>query len=271
MLFFLILLFVQVVVESLPVSSSAHVWLVQNYMSCMRLNEHARLIAHKNSADIDIIVHLMHLPTVLIILFFFRDRIFFLLQSLQRSWLIVAKIVLLTVLADSVTVFFFFLFKKFPLPFPVGLGLIITALILYSLRWVKTSNAIWDWRYALLIGGVQGIALLPGISRFATVYACASWLGLPQHKAFEITWLVQLPLILAACAESAYLVWGSDQLAFLYEPLSMVMLGIATICGLGALYMAAYMARVGRLWCLSFYMVVPILLWFYLVYSSCSY
>jgi len=212
----------------------------------------------------------MHLPTLFIVLFFFRNRVFFFFKSIQRSYPIIAKTICLTALADIITVLFFVLFKLFPFPAPLGIGLMITAFILYSLRWVQSSHTIWNWRYAMILGTVQGIALLPGISRFAAVYACACWLGFPQRKAFEITWLVQLPLILAACAESIYLLWVSGQLAPLLEPFTLLMTSIATFCGLLMFYLAAYLAREGKLWWFSFYMIVPIVGWLYLC-VRCTY
>ena len=226
--------------------------------------------AGENMVKCDTFLHLMHLPTLFIILFFFRYRLFFLLRSFfgslrKKVVIIIAKIICLTALADIITVFFFMLFKLFPPPLPLGIGLIITALILYSLRWVTPSNTIWNWQYAIILGTVQGIALLPGISRFAAVYACACWLGLPQRKAFEITWLVQWPLILAACVESIYLLWISDQLM----PLLTIYVINDKYCylfGLLMFYLAAYLAREGKLWWFSFYMVVPIIGWLYLCF-----
>ena len=274
MLYFFILLFVQVVVESLPVSSSAHVQLIQKFIGFLGLSVYdcGFVCGDMGTTMIkfDTILHLMHLPTLIIVLFFFRDRLFFLWKSLRRSWcrsyFIVGKIIWLTALADMVTVLFFVLFKLFPLPLPLGIGLISTAFILYSLRFVIPSHTIWNWRSALLVGAVQGVALLPGISRFAAVYASLCWLGLPQRKAFEITWLVQWPLIFAACMESIYLLWTSDQLMPLLEPFTLLMVGIATLCGLSMFYLAAYLAREGKLWWFSFYMVVPILGWVYLYF-----
>lgn len=270
MLYFFILLFVQVVVESLPVSSSAHVLLAQKYMCFMGLSVYVcgftPTFMGNNVVKFDTFLHLMHLPTLLIVLFFFRDRLIFLWKSLRRSWRIVSKIVWLTAIADIGTVLFFVVFKLVPLPLPLGIGLIITAFILYSLRFYVPSNRIWNWRSALLVGVVQGVSLLPGISRFAAVYASVCWLGLPQRKAFEITWLVQWPLIFAACMESIYLLWASDQLMPLLEPFTLLMVGIATLCGLSMFYLAAYLAREGKLWWFSFYMIVPIVGWLYYIF-----
>jgi undecaprenyl-diphosphatase len=289
MLFFFILLFVQVVVESLPVSSSAHVQLIQKLIDFLGLSVYYCGFVHSgmgnNTIKFDTFLHLMHLPTLIIVLFFFRDRLIVLWKSLRRSWpvfaftssrqsifpcgggwAVIGKIIWLTALADIITVLFFVLFKLFPLPLPLGIGLIITACILYSLCFVTPSHTIWNWRSALLVGTVQGVALLPGISRFAAVYATLCWLRLPQQKAFEITWLVQWPLIFAACIESVYLLWKADQLMPLLEPFVLLMVGIATLCGLCMFYVAAYLARKGKLWWFSFYMIVPILVWVYFIF-----
>jgi len=263
MLYFFILLFVQVVVESIPVSSSAHVHLAQKIMLTMGWGMSACAFVC-SEVKFDTLLHLMHLPTLLIALFFFRKRLFFLCKALCRCWCIVGKIIGLTASADIITVLFFIFFKLFPPAIPLGIGLAITACVLYSLRWATASNTIWNWRYALLLGAVQGVALLPGVSRFAAVYACACWLGLPQRKAFEITWLVQWPLILAACVQSVYVLWAADQLIQFLEPFTLLMVGIATLCGLGMFYLAAYLAREGKLWWFSFYMIVPIAGWLYL-------
>lgn len=278
MLFFFILLFVQVVVESFPVSSSAHVQLVEKYLYIMRGMSGSVLACvevGKKMVDFDTLLHLMHLPTLFIVLFFFRNKLFFLGKLLYRSchsrfsrnsgWIVIPKIIWLTAIADCVTVLFYIFFKLFPPVFPLGIGLCITAGLLYSLRWIVSSHMVWNWRYALVLGAVQGIALLPGISRFAAVYVCACWLGLSQRKAFEITWLVQLPLIFAACAQSMYVLWKADQLMFLMNFSTLLMTIIATICGLCAFYVAAYLARENKLWWFSFYMIVPIIAWLYLL------
>lgn len=266
MLYFFILLFVQVVVESLPVSSSAHVQLAQSYMDAMGWGTFTGVF--------EALLHLMHLPTLLIVMFFFRNQLFFLCGSLRRSWPalrsfsqvgpVVGKIITLTAISDVITIIFFIFFKLFPPAMPLGIGFCVTALMLYSLRWTSSSRTLFNWRHAVTIGIVQGIALLPGVSRFAAVYACACWFGLPQHKAFAITWLVQWPLILAACAKSVYELWAADQLMPLLDPWVLLMTSIATLCGLVMFYVSAYLAREGKLWLLSFYMVVPMGAWLYL-------
>ncbi len=280
MLYFFILLFVQVVVESLPVSSSAHVLLVQKYLHAIGFSmstwAFTCIQTGKKLVEFDTLLHLMHLPTLVIVLFFFRKRLFFLGKLLYRSrhsifscdgaWLIIGKIIWFTAIADLITFIFYIFFKMFPPVLPLGIGFCITAFILYSLRWVVSSNTLWNWRYALILGAVQGIALLPGVSRFAAVYACACWLGLPQRKAFEITWLVQWPLIFAACLQSIYVLWKADQLMPLMEFYTIVMTIIATACGLCMFYLAAYLAREGKLWWFSFYMIVPMVAWLYLCF-----
>ena len=268
MWYFYILLFVQVVAEGFPVSSSAHIQLLKNYfcgigwdLLLFPVGSSEMLVT---TALFDTVIHLMHLPTLLIVAIFFRDRWIFLCMALRRCWRIVVKLICLTAIADSVTLIFFIFLKLFPIPLPLGIGFCITAFVLYSLRWCQPSNKIWNWRYALALGAVQGIALLPGISRFALVYASACLLGLSQRKAFEITWLVQWPLILAACVKSLYILWVGGQLVYILEPYTLFMTSIATACGLSMFYVAAYMAREGLLWWFSFYMIIPTLAWFYL-------
>lgn len=87
-----------------------------------------------------------------------------------------------------------------------GTGLIVTGFILMSTVWKKNVQANPDvhrpayvrFAHALLIGTVQGLALVPGISRSGTTIAVALLLGVERELAARFSFLLAIPAILGA-------------------------------------------------------------------------
>ncbi len=93
-------------------------------------------------------------------------------------------------------------------PLAVGLGLIATAAILISTRWARSGDdEVPTIMGALLIGIVQGLAVIPGMSRSGSTIALALWLGVRPDRAFELSMLMSVPAVLGAVLlESRHLV-----------------------------------------------------------------
>ena len=268
MLDFYTWLIVQIVLESFPVSSSGHVSLVEQYLHRFgyQMIRPASIyidFLHVDMIAINVLEHLVHGVTVVILLLFFYKRWVFLLVHIRRCWPIVLKIIGYTFVADCITASWFVFFQHHVrASFPLGFGFIITAAALYSLRWCQmTKRASYNVRIALLLGGVQGIALLPGISRFAITYVAARWLLLPSHKAFEISFLLQWPLILAAFLHSLWAVAGQVNNYFFMQFHILVVVACIGVIAFWALKLSAYLHITNRLWLFSLYMIIPIIGW----------
>jgi len=267
MLYFYIWMALQVLMESLPVSSSGHLGLLEMLFVRCNIDINNVLLPYYaffiDGMSINTFLHVLHAPTALIIAVFFYYRWFFLLRHIARTWHIVLKIILFTGIADAVTAIFFIVFKLYPLSFSLIVGFVVTAIMLYSLRFCSLSTrSTWTWQGAFFIGMVQGISLLPGISRFASVYVALRWYGLPARKAFEIMWLVQWPLIALASMHGIYVLGNHGMLGFFVQPFMAITLGFST---LGAYLLVCWVARLAdrhMLWKFSYYMFVPIALWF---------
>ncbi len=265
MLYFYLWIFVHVVLESLPVSSSGHLVLLESILN--RLGYHipdlelAFCSFTGQNLCIDIVFHLLHGPTMIIVALFFFKEWFFLLRNIKQCYHIIFKIIFLTGIADIVTAFFFIAFKLYPIYLPLGFGFFITGILLYSLRWCTNKNAHFDWKKACILGCIQGCALLPGISRFASVYVGARWLGLPIRRAFQVTWLVQWPLIFAAFIHGMYILTSHHMLEIILNLNILITVVIASICAYILLLFVNNCAQHNRLWWFSFYMSVPMLLW----------
>ena len=250
-----ILFFVQIVVESVPVSSSGHVVLVERILR--RLYGPFIFYDNWDTSDLlSLLLHVMHIPTLIIVTFFFLHR-----------WLRVTKQELpcrvivhwgsIIFLVDAITACWYFIFKhQITVPLPLSVGFTITAALLFSLRWVIDQKRYSiTWQDGIIFGMVQGAALLPGISRFAAVFVAVRWRGFNNNYAFCIAWLVQVPLMIAAGMRSGYLLWINQDLNQLYT----FSIGTAVMCAtlLGALgfYGVYHLAITNRLWWFAWYML----------------
>lgn len=111
--------------------------------------------------------------------------------------------------ADVLTFFFFLIKKQFCIQVPLFLSFFITACILFSLFFIPTKGRTISLtgRRAFLLGCVQSLALIPGISRLAAVFTAARWQGFDGDTAFKIAWALQVPLMLGASVRTLLHGW----------------------------------------------------------------
>ena len=201
----IILGFVQGVAEWLPISSDGHLVLVEHLL---RLNI---------PIEFDIF---LHLGSLLVLLFFFRQEIkeialhFFQAKKFQSKqyhdwvWYLLLSTLVTAILGLG-------LYQKIDSLRTVeiaALGLLVTSAFLFSTFWYKERRVL-SWQIALLLGLVQGIAALPGVSRSALVISTALFLGLNKKQAYEYAFLLAIPAILGALVLSwDNLVWHNEYL-----------------------------------------------------------
>jgi len=81
----------------------------------------------------------------------------------------------------------------------VGIDFIVTAIILWSTRWVRPGSATEpSIASAGGIGLAQAFAVFPGVSRSGSTIAAATWLGVEPVKAAEYSFLLAIPAITGA-------------------------------------------------------------------------
>ena len=83
----------------------------------------------------------------------------------------------------------------------VGFMLLITGLLLWGTRRIKkdgVSIAHFSSKKAVLIGLMQGVAILPGISRSGSTIAIGLFLGLNRETAARYSFLLFIPAIIGA-------------------------------------------------------------------------
>ncbi|MFT7592445.1 MAG: undecaprenyl-diphosphatase [bacterium] len=85
----------------------------------------------------------------------------------------------------------------------VGSMLLVTGVLLFVSDKVKTDKGEnLSTRKSVIMGIIQAIAILPGISRSGSTIVTGVLLGLPRNKAARFSFIMVLPLILGAAAKS---------------------------------------------------------------------
>ncbi len=271
----------QTLVESLPISSGGHVLLVQHVLH--------RFGFDGTGSMPDCIDSLLH-NTALVVIAIFFYKIFsrhvrsllhiaykivsqgFSLRALsygQRLFVLVAgRIIGYVIVVNAITVLFYACIKiylrdvAFLQSVPgVLCGFVITCCLLFISDAINRKQVKPTWWRILLIGCAQGIALLPGISRFAITVVACQLVGLSRRRSLEFSFLMFTPLLIAAFLVQG--VWGcykEGMLWSLVSPLSLCVYGALTV-GAYALFSWACRLYMQRRWkVFGYYMVLLIAL-----------
>jgi undecaprenyl-diphosphatase len=171
---------VQGLTEFLPVSSSAHLVIVQHLLPGFE----------QPGVLFDVI---LHLGTTAAVLFYFRYEIMRLTMKEIKYLLVgsipagVVGIVFQTALEDL-----------FLSTFLVGITLFVTAALNFFTDRASATRERMNYIDAIVMGIGQAIAIIPGISRSgATIFAGTS-MGLDRQKAAQYSFLLSVPAILGA-------------------------------------------------------------------------
>ena len=256
--------------EFLPVSSSGHLVLLREVLA---VGEVPLLF--------DVLLHLSTLAATAVV---FRARLGRLVAAggdllrppaRRRHRPGDRRMVVLLLLCTAVTGGIGMAFGSFGLPRSprlVSAMLLITAALLLAARWLRGAaeasadahaeqgagappGAGWQprWPWALLVGTVQGLAVIPGISRSGATIAAGVLAGADRETAAEFSFLASVPAILGAVAVSL------PELAALEEAVDLPALaaGMAVSFAAGWLALTALLriVRRGRLHLFALYLV----------------
>ena len=80
--------------------------------------------------------------------------------------------------------------------------LTVTAVLLYLADQINENNSSIGFKNAFLIGLIQGVAIIPGISRSGVTIALALLLEIDRDKAARFSFLMVIPLIFGSMGKS---------------------------------------------------------------------
>ena len=247
---------IQGLTEFLPVSSSGHLVLFQQIFGL----KEAELF-------FDVCVHLGTL--VAVILVFYRE-IGNIIAALLRLVSLAgqkdkfrqrldsdpdAKMALLIIIGSIPTAILGLMFhniadRLFSAPFFTGLMLVVTGSLLWLTRRArldgeKTGLTGFSRTNAFIIGIVQGLAIIPGISRSGSTISMGLLLGINRETAARYSFLLSIPAIVGAGLLSL-----KDGLSQMDPVIRLSLLGAvsAALVGYGALKILLRMVKTGHLY-----------------------
>jgi len=195
---------VQGLTEFLPVSSSAHLAIVQRWYAL-----------DPESLAMHVFDGLVHIGTVLAVFIVFAGplrrygrRLMGELSSNRTGKRYALRVLLLGVVATIPTGVIGIGFKKtferaFGEPVWIGMGLLITGVLLAATAGVGRGKRGWKdfgWWRAALVGTAQGMAIWPGMSRSGSTICAAAFCGLRRRWAAEFSFFIAIPAIVGATA-----------------------------------------------------------------------
>lgn len=207
----IILGLIQGLAEFLPISSSGHLALAQHFFGI-------------NSESVLIFAVLLHVGTLISVFIVYWKDIWELIvelcltikdlctgKGLRLEERPVRKLGVMIIVATIPTAIIGLLFndlfdKLYTSVLPIGIGLIITGfLLVLAERTGNSSRGIekMNFRNALFIGTVQGIAICPGISRSGSTLFGSLICNLDRKFAVKFVFLISIPSILGSAVMEA--------------------------------------------------------------------
>jgi undecaprenyl-diphosphatase len=192
----IILGFIQGVTEWLPISSTGH----------LRISEQFLGLTLPLLFDVT-----LHVGTLIIILFFFRKDIKLVLVALaegdfkSENGKLVPLIIVGTIPTALIGVVFSgtieTVFSSF---LPIAGAFITCGMVLYVSKGGMEQKESITYLAALAIGATQSVALIPGLSRSGLTIATALILGVRREKAFKFSFLLSVPAVIGALGLTLY-------------------------------------------------------------------
>ncbi len=250
------IIFLQIIAETFPISSSGHLVLAFYIFGCYKpcfAHNFYRLLSDRD------LMYALHIPTVIILICLYAKRCMGGVRKFLYSNVIL-KIIAYTLVADSISTIFIIGLKQTYDFFPLWIGFIITACLLYSTQWAPSKLKRLTFYDYLILGLVQGVSAVPGISRLGSVYVAGRWLGLSGKKSFDVSWQLAFPLMLAA-GLMGYVRLINVQCAEISIRFEHC---IALLCAMGVScvgFLVTYRMACRNVWWIwSLYMLIPIII-----------
>ncbi len=247
----------QGITEFIPISSSGHLVVMRAVLGV---------------GDIPLLYDvLLHVATLIVVVVYFWDRIERILVAVGR-WTLRRgtrddrqhlRLALLIVVATVITGIIGLLIRELDLhlyPRVAAVAFLVTAVMLILSRFTRGALDYEQLRsrHALIVGAVQGIAVIPGISRSGSTIFAALASGVSRERAGEFSFLISIPAILGALLLELR---HFGELGTAMEPSALVAGFVgALVFGFLALSLLVRLVRGGKLWIFAFYLV-PLGVW----------
>jgi undecaprenyl-diphosphatase len=246
---------IQGLTEFLPVSSSGHLVLFQHLHGLKEAELFFDVCVHLGTLLAVIVVFRLEIKNIILALMRFVSSSASkktVLQKIEADPDL--KMAFLIVIGSIPTAVLGFLFRGiadrlFSSAFIAGLMLMLTGLLLWITRWAATrveqpgADRLTP-QNALIVGVVQGLAIIPGISRSGSTISIGLLLGVNRETAAKYSFLLSIPAIIGAGLLSLKEGLSQTDLAI---QISLLGAGTAALVGYGALKSLLHVVRKGHL------------------------
>lgn len=237
---------VQGITEWLPISSSGHLVIFQE------------LFGFQGDMFFDL---MLHVATLIVVVCVFYKEIY----NILKSWMLwkkdeYFKLGWMILLGSIFTAFMGFVFRDvvkglFENLLFVGIAFVFCGLFLLLTRFFNGKKKITELD-AMLIGLMQGVALIPGVSRSGSTIATGLILGVDREKAMNFSFLLLIPAVVGAMI----LEFDSSMISGNILP---IIIGMSTAMVVGYIFLKVLMRIVRSdyfwifgMYCISFGLVI---------------
>ena len=189
---------VQGLTEFLPISSSGHLEISKVILG----ND----LSNKESLLFTIV---LHTATAFSTIFFFRKDLWEIFNELFEKKHNLSHNFSISIIISMIPAVFVGLFFEETINsmfdgnlILVGSMLYVTAILLFISDFLKLKRNEINFKNSFIIGLVQAVAILPGISRSGATIASAVIMGIDREKAARFSFIMVIPLILGSMAKS---------------------------------------------------------------------
>lgn len=254
---------VQGLTEFFPVSSSGHLVIFQQMMGFKEPDLLFDISVHIGTLAAIVVYFFNDIVNILKSLFFslfnrtkaraghFTDSE---IRDVNMAWMIVAGSIPTAMIGFGLQMISDILFSSLLI---VGVALLVTGAILpvpRRMKQKKSPDIKLSIKQALLIGTVQGLAVIPGISRSGSTISIALLAGVSRDAAIRFSFLLSIPAILGALMLQLFM----DSPEINGATGSVIFIGLVTslIVGYAALSLLVKMVQKGHLYYFTPYCII---------------
>lgn len=254
---YIILGIIQGITEPIPVSSSGHIFLFKNLFNTNIFNTlNFEIISNFGSFIAIFIIFWKDIKELIIAFFSYIFK-----KDTRKKYLTKFKYALYIIISTIPVGITGFLFKDklenlYSLK-GLAIAFLITALALFIVRNIKGNKNDEDitLKDAIIIGLIQAITIVPGISRSGTVLVACLLCNLKRETALKYTFMLYFPVSIGT------MILGVSDLASTSELTSMLIPYIAGMVAAGIVTFFSYRwlsnwVKKGKLWKFSIYCVI---------------
>ena len=233
--------------EFLPISSSGHIVLFSEIFNI--------------NCDIVLLSVVAHLGTLLSVLICMRKKIFDIVKRPFSPTTL--NLIIATLPAVIVVILFNDLIDKiYGLQFLIY-GFLITGILLSVADLIKPKYDYIGKKSSLLMGLMQGVAVLPGISRSGSTMAVGMMAGVKKQEACEFSFLMSIPIILGS-AVWEFLGIVNTNVSFNLLPLFVALI-TSFIFGMLSIKLMLKIVKSNKLYVFSIYTVIISIITFVII------